>query len=58
MTGTAIDAVCFPEVPVIVTLYPPSAAVLEAVSVRVLLLVEGLGEKEAVTPLGSPDIAN
>jgi hypothetical protein len=35
--------------------YCPSAAVLLAVNVSVLFPVVGVGEKEAVTPLGSPD---
>jgi hypothetical protein len=45
-----------PEIPVIVTAYCPSAAVLLAVNVRVLLypLVMGFGENDAVTPLGKP----
>ena len=44
-----------PEVPVMVTMLVPGAAVLLAVKVSVLLLVAGFGEKDAVTPLGSPD---
>jgi hypothetical protein len=43
-----------PEVPVMVALYCPGAAVLLAVSVSVLEPVAGFGEKEAVTPLGRP----
>ena len=45
-----------PEVPVMVSVYCPRAAVLLAVSVKVLEPVAGLGLKEAVTPLGSPDV--
>ena len=41
-----------PDVPVIVSVYCPSAAVLLAVKVSWLFPVVGLGEKEAVTPLG------
>ncbi len=48
-------AVCVPDVPVIVSVYCPTAAELVAVSVMVLLLVVGFGEKDAVTPLGRPD---
>jgi hypothetical protein len=33
-------------------------AELEAVSVSLLPLLVGLGEKDAVTPLGSPETAN
>ncbi len=47
--------VCEPDVPVMVTVYCPRVAALLAVSVRVLLPVVGLGEKDAVTPLGSPE---
>ena len=49
------DAVCLPEVPVIVSVYWPTGAVLLAVSVNVLLEVAGFGVNAAVTPLGSPD---
>ena len=45
-----------PDVPVIVTLATPMAAVLLAVNVNVLVLVVLVGLKEAVTPLGSPDV--
>src|ERR1700674_585790 len=50
-----------PEVPVIVTVEVPTVAVDDAVNVKVeftLLFaggVTGLGEKAAVTPLGSPE---
>ena len=44
-----------PDVPVIVTVTVPLAAVVLAVNVAVLLEVAELGLKEAVTPLGSPD---
>ena len=33
-------------------------AVLEAVNVKVLLFVTGFGERDAVTPLGSPEMDN
>ena len=44
-----------PDVPVIVTVNPPVCAVIEAVSVSVLLVAVLLGLKEAVTPLGKPE---
>src|ERR1019366_6476344 len=44
-----------PDVPVIVTVAVPVAAVTLAVRVSVLLLVAGLGLNAAVTPLGRPD---
>ena len=51
-----IDEVMLPEVPVTVRVAFPGVAVLLAISVSVLFPVEGLGEKDAVTPLGSPEI--
>lgn len=44
-----------PEVPMIVTVAPPMAAALLAVSVNVLVLVVLAGLNDAVTPLGKPD---
>ena len=44
-----------PEVPVIVRVTVPVAAVPLAVNVNVLEAVAGLGLNEAVTPLGRPD---
>lgn len=44
-----------PDVPVMVTVTVPGAVVLAAVSVNALVLVEGFGLNEAVTPLGRPD---
>jgi hypothetical protein len=44
-----------PEVPVIVTVAVPVAALLLAVSVSVLLVVAEAGLNDAVTPLGKPD---
>ena len=51
-------AVVLPEVPVTVTVKAPVVAVLLAVSVSTLELVEEVGLKAAVTPLGSPDTVN
>jgi hypothetical protein len=45
-----------PEVPVMVRVYCPRLAVLLAVSVNVLKPVVGFGAKDAVTPLGRPDV--
>lgn len=45
----------FPDVPVIVTVAVPVAAVLLAVSVNELTLVVLVGLKDADTPLGKPD---
>lgn len=47
-------AVTFPEVPVIVTVAIPGAAESATESVKVLPLVDGFGEKAAVTPVGNP----
>ena len=44
-----------PEVPIMVTLSVPAAAVLPAVNVSVLLPVVLLGLKDAVTPFGRPE---
>jgi len=50
-----VVAVAEPDVPVIVRVVCPAAAVLLAERVIVLLPVAGLGEKDAVTPLGKPE---
>ena len=52
-----VDAASVPEVPAMVTLDVPAAAVLLAVKVSVLLAVAGLVPNAAVTPLGRPDAA-
>ena len=44
-----------PDVPVIVRVYWPRAAVLLPVNVNSVVALVGLGENEAVTPLGRPD---
>ena len=54
VTISVVVAVTEPEVPMIVTVPLTGAAVEAAVSVSVLVVDEGLGEKEAVTPLGRP----
>ena len=51
-----VDAVRVPDVPVMVTVDVPVAAVLEAARVRTLVPVVGLVPNEAVTPLGKPDV--
>jgi len=43
-----------PETPVTVTVAGPTVAVLDAVSVKVLVLVVLAGLKDAVTPAGRP----
>ena len=56
LTVNAMDvaAVRFPEVPVILVVAVPTAAVAEAVKVTTLVPVAGLVPKVAVTPVGSP----
>lgn len=54
VTASGAVAVREPEVPVIVAVVLAGAAPGDAVSVSVLLVDEGLGAKEAVTPLGRP----
>jgi len=51
-------AVALPEVPVTVSVKAPVAAVLLAVSVSVLPVVDEVGLNEAVTPLGKPVTEN
>src|ERR1035438_2155326 len=52
-----VDAVCVPEVPVIVRMEVPATAVPLAVSVSTLVEVAGLVANAAVTPLGRPEAA-
>jgi hypothetical protein len=54
VSETVVVFVKLPEIPVMVTVAGPAAAVLVAVSVNVLVLVAGLGLKDAVTPIGKP----
>jgi hypothetical protein len=51
-------AVVLPLVPVMVIVDEPVVAVLLAVNVSVLEVVDDVGLNEAVTPLGSPDAVN
>ena len=51
-----VVAFWLPEIPVIVSVAVPGTAELLAVRVSVLLPVVGFGEKEAVTPLGRPEM--
>ena len=55
MRETVVVFVKLPDEPVTVTMTVPVAAVLLAVSVKVLLLAVLLGLNDAVTPLGRPD---
>lgn len=59
MTVSAMVAVAVnvPEVPVIVTVAAPTAAVALAVRVSTLVLATGLVANAAVTPVGRPDAA-
>lgn len=57
MRPMAVDAVRVPEVPVIVTVDVPGAAVALAVRVSKLVPVVGLVPNAAVTPLGRPEAA-
>jgi len=50
-----VVAVRLPDVPVMVTVVVPRLAELLAVTVSVLIPVAGFGEKDAVTPVGSPE---
>ena len=54
MRETVVLFVKLPDTPVTATVTVPVAAVLLAVSVKVLLLAVLLGLNEAVTPLGRP----
>ena len=55
MRETVVVFVKLPDEPVTVTMTVPVAAVLLAVSVKVLLLAVLLALNDAVTPLGRPD---
>ena len=57
MIGTIDDWVSLPDVPVIVSEYVPTGAVLLAVNVIVEFVVIGLGTIDAVTPAGKPETA-
>lgn len=57
VSAMVVVAVTDPEVPVMVTVEPPAAAVLLAVNVSTLVPVVGLVPNAAVTPLGNPDAA-
>lgn len=50
-----VVALRLPEVPVTVSMLAPRGVELLAVSVIMLWPVDGFGEKDAVTPLGSPE---
>lgn len=53
-----VVALSVPEFPVMMTVAGPAVAVLLAVSVSTLEVVDEAGLNEAVTPLGSPAAAN
>jgi hypothetical protein len=54
VNATAVVCVKLPETPVMITVAVPAAAVLETVSVSVLVAVVLAGLNDAVTPLGNP----
>ena len=54
VSGSDVVAVCRPEVPVIVSVLVDGGAEGAAVRVSVLVVADGFGEKEAVTPVGNP----
>lgn len=58
VTGMVVIAVALPEVPVIVRVKDPLAAVPSAVSVNTLVPVVGLGANAAVIPVGRVDAAS
>jgi hypothetical protein len=58
VTRIVVVAVVLPEVPVIVRVKDPLAAVLSAVSVSTLVPVVGLGANVAVTPVGGAEAAS
>ena len=57
MTASGIVNVWVPDLPVMTAFVVVSGAVLLAVSVKIACEAVGLGEKDAVTPLGRPAIA-
>ena len=58
VSAIVVVATVLPEVPVTITVDVPAVAVLLAVSVRTLEVVEDAGLNEAVTPLGRPETLN
>ena len=57
LRGIVVVTVRLPEVPVMVTVLVPPAAEALALTVSVVVPEVGLGEKDAVTPLGRPETA-
>jgi hypothetical protein len=51
-----VELVRFADVPVTVRVAVPVAAVLLALSVKMLEVIAGLGLNDALTPLGKPEI--
>jgi hypothetical protein len=56
VSETVVVAFRLPEVPVMVIVFVPAAAVVLAVKVRTLVEVAGFGLKEAVTPFGNAEV--
>ena len=55
VSASVVVSVKLPDVPVMVSVLMPPGALLLTVKVRMLFVVVEAGEKEAVTPLGSPE---
>ena len=55
VSESVVVAIRLPDVPVMVTVTVPVVAEPLAVSVRMLVVLVGLGLNTAVTPLGRPD---
>ena len=58
MKDTAVDATSEPDRPTTVKLYDPGFTELDAVSIITVLVAEGFGENDAVTPDGRPVAEN
>ena len=58
VSAMVVDAVSVPEVPLMVIVEVPAAAVLLATNVTTLVPVVGLVPNVAVTPVGSPEAAS
>ena len=56
MRETVVVLVKLPEVPVMVNVRAPGAAVLATERVRAVLIVTGFAPKTALTPFGTPDV--
>ena len=57
LSGIMVVTIRLPEVPVMVSVLVAAAAEAPALTVSVVVPEVGLGEKDAVTPLGRPETA-